>query len=100
LDILREAVEATVNESLAAISAQLIAEHPKVEQVTLVYINSTDPSVTHTNAADATTELTTTKRSSDDGMISRARPQQHDHNKNSKKKTKKDKVCQINCSTC
>jgi len=92
-------VEATVNESLAAISAQLIAEHPKVEQMTLVYINSTNPAVTHTNAAGATTELATTKRSSDDGMISRARPQQHDH-KNSKKKTKKDKVCQIQSSTC
>lgn len=87
-----------MNESLAAISAQLIAEHPKVEQVTLVYINSTNPSVTHTNAAGATTELATTKRSSDDGMISRARPQQHDHNKNSKKKTKKDKVYQIHSS--
>jgi len=88
-----------VNESLAAISAQLIAEHPKVEQMTLVYINSTNPAVTHTNAAGATTELATTKRSSDSGMISRVRPQQHDH-KNSKKKTKKDKVRQIHSSTC
>lgn len=71
-----------------------------MEQATLVYINSTNPAATHTNVAGATTELTTTKRSSDDGMISRARPQQHDHNKNSKKKIKKDKVCQIHSSTC
>jgi hypothetical protein len=82
-----------VNESLAAISAQLIAEHPTVEQVTLVNINST-------NAAGATTETATTKRSSDNGMISRARPQQQqqNHNKNSNKKTKKNKVCQ-RCSS-
>jgi hypothetical protein len=90
-----------VNESLAAISAQLIAEHPTVEHVTLVSINSTDAALTHTNAAGATTELATTKRSSDDGMISRARPQQQNHhNKNSKNKTKKNKVLQIYSSTC
>jgi hypothetical protein len=90
-----------VNESLAAISAQLIAEHPTVEQVTLVSINSTDAAVIPTNAAGTTTELATTKRSSDDGMISRARPQQQHHqNKNSKKKIKKNKVCQIYSSAC
>jgi hypothetical protein len=86
-----------VNESLAAISAQLIAEHPKVEQVTLIHVvNSTDAAATGSNAIVATTELATTKRSSDGGMISRAKPQQqHQNNKNSNSKTKKNKVCRI-----
>jgi hypothetical protein len=84
-----------MNESLAAISAQLIVQQPNVEQVTLVHdLNSTDAASVGSNATATTTELSTTKRSSDDGMISRARPQQH-HNKNGNKKTKKNKVCQV-----
>ncbi|KAJ4432764.1 hypothetical protein ANN_21403, partial [Periplaneta americana] len=83
-----EAVEATMNESLAAISAQLIEEHPNVE---LIHDRNSTNIASSSNIA-TTTELATTKRSSNDGMLSRARPQHHQHrNKNSNKKTKKNK---------
>lgn len=84
-----------MNESVAAISAQLIVQPPNEEQVTPVQdLNSTDAATVLSNATATTTELATTKRSSDDGMISRARPQQH-RNKNNNKKTKKNKVYQV-----
>lgn len=84
-----------MNESLAAISAQLTGEHSNAEQVTLIHdTNYTDAAGTDSNVTATTTELATTKRSSDDGMISRARPQQQHHN-NKNKKTKKNKVHQI-----
>jgi hypothetical protein len=84
-----------MNESLAAISAQLIVQQPDVEQVTPVNdLNSTDATAIGSNTTATTTELATTKRSSDDGMIRRARPQQH-HKRNGNKKTNKNKVCQV-----
>jgi predicted molibdopterin-dependent oxidoreductase YjgC len=82
-----------MNESLAAISAQLIAEHSNVEQVTLIH--DTNNTATDSNVTATTTELATTKRSSDDGMISRARPQLQNHHNKNNKKTKKNKVHQI-----
>jgi hypothetical protein len=89
-----------MNESLAAISAQLTVQEPNVEQVTIVHdLNNTDAATVGSNAVATTTELATTKRSSDNGMISRARPQQH-RNKNSNKKTEKNKVCEMKCSHC
>ncbi|PNF16951.1 hypothetical protein B7P43_G03164 [Cryptotermes secundus] len=87
-----EAIEATMNESLAAISAQLIAEHSNAEQVSLIHnSNSTDAAATDSNVTATTTELATTKRSSNNGMISRARPQKQHHRNKNNKKTKKNK---------
>mgnify|MGYP000044084247 CR=1 FL=1 len=83
--ISRDSVESTVNESLAAISAQLTNEVP---HVTLAAYNSTEISSTLSGAMATTTEISTTKRSASG---SRKRPS-HQNRKNSSNKKTKNKV--------
>ena len=83
--IFRDSAESTVNESLAAISAQLTGGLPLV---TLEAYNTTEISSTLSSAMATTTEVSTTKRS-DSG--NRRRPS-HQHRKNSTNKKSKNKV--------